>query len=124
MKMSTHIPRRTFLRGAGVAIAARCEDSIVERNDLGVVPADRIPPTDVPGEDLPDPNDPCADPERVYANLTLLVRFLDNVFQVLLAIPPVDPYKAIGGIQIAAGSWCSPRSTASERVALMRASRT
>ncbi len=90
--------------GAGVAIAARCEDSIVERNDLGVVPADRIPPTDVPGEDLPDPNDPCADPERVYANLTLLVRFLNNVFQVLLAIPPVDPYKAIGGIQIAAGS--------------------
>ena len=90
--------------GAGVAIFVRAEDSLIERNDIGVVPAERIPPTDVPGDDVPDPTDPCEDPERIYANVTFLVAFANRVFGILVTIFPVAPFKALGGVQIGAGS--------------------
>ena len=40
--------------GSGIAIRMLADDSVIERNDIGVVPADRTPPPDVP-EDTPDP---------------------------------------------------------------------
>ncbi|PSN09967.1 hypothetical protein C7293_29735, partial [filamentous cyanobacterium CCT1] len=41
---------------AGVAIYLQADDSRIERNDLGVIPALRLPPIDPPdGEEVPDP---------------------------------------------------------------------
>lgn len=90
---------------AGVAILILAEDALVEWNNIGVVPAEKTPPSDQP-EDTPDPSDPCADPELVYRNPSFLPSFLDHFFGLVIAIFPVAPFKALGGIQIAAASEC------------------
>ena len=90
---------------AGVGIALSAEDARIERNDVGVVPADLPPPNDGPG-DNPDPTDPCEDPERVLRDFRFLITYLSFVFQPLIAtlVALQTTFKALGGIQIAAGA--------------------
>jgi hypothetical protein len=90
-------------QGAGVAIQIQAEDSVIDRNDVGVVPAERTPPPDGT-DDNPDPTDPCADPEIFFFNPALLNAVIANVFGVIVDFLPIAPFKALGGIQIIAAS--------------------
>ena len=90
--------------GAGVAVLMLAEDSRIERNDIGVVPAGSLPPPDDQPEEPLDPNDPCADLEPVYLNPVFLTAFVNQIFQVRIFFPLTDPFRALGGIQLAAGS--------------------
>jgi hypothetical protein len=89
--------------GAGVAIHIKAEDSVIEHNNIGVVPAEQTTPTDEPGETL-DPTDPCAEPGDFYVNSTSLSSFIDHIFGVIVADLPTAPFKALGGIQITGAS--------------------
>jgi hypothetical protein len=94
-------------RGGGVAIYLAGDDSLIERNDIRLVPAARMPPLDVPGEPVPqDPNDPCIKIDLVYLNPRLFARYVNTVWETLL--PPIflldQPYRALGGIQLGGGS--------------------
>ncbi|HBL59003.1 MAG TPA: hypothetical protein DDZ80_10915 [Cyanobacteria bacterium UBA8803] len=90
--------------GAGVAIYLMAEDSLIERNDIGVIPAERTPPPDRPDRETPDPTDPCADLEIVYTNIIAFVAYINLIWAIALLFIPTNPYKALGGIQIAGGS--------------------
>jgi hypothetical protein len=90
-------------QGAGVAIQVLAEDGVIEHNDIGVVPADRTPPPLPPGGTI-DPTDPCADLEIIYANPAVLTLLIDQLFGLPGAAVGVAPFRALGGIQIAAGS--------------------
>ena len=94
-------------RDAGVAVYLASEDSRIEDNDIGVVPAQATPrPPDDPNnpEEPDDPNDPCADEDVIYGNIGFLVQFIGFIFGFTLTsiVPP--PYRALGGIQIGAGA--------------------
>ena len=92
--------------GAGVGILLAAEDARVERNDVGVVPAGRRPPGGDP-ENEPDPTDPCEDPEILLADVRFLFRYLTFVFAeplVAVLVALEVPFKALGGIQVGAGS--------------------
>ncbi|NJP22605.1 MAG: hypothetical protein HC763_30470 [Hydrococcus sp. CRU_1_1] len=91
---------------AGVAMYLITEDSLVERNDIGVIPAEKTPPPDKPdgGEATPDPTDPCADLEIVYSSIPAFVAYINLIWQIPLFFIPTNPFKALGGIQIAGGS--------------------
>jgi len=89
--------------GAGVAIQIQAEDSVIEHNNIGVVPAEQTTPPGEPDGNL-DPTDPCADPGDFYVNSTILSSFIDHIFGVIIADPLVAPFKALGGIQIAGAS--------------------
>ena len=91
---------------AGVAIYLQADDSQIEKNDLGVIPSPSLPPSDRP-DDLdgpPDPLDPCAQLEQVYTNKPFFVAYVAKVWRVFLRFLPSNPFKALGGIQIAGGS--------------------
>ncbi len=91
--------------GTGVAIYLTAEDSIIDRNDIGVIPAEKTPPSDNPnGGETPDPTDPCADLELVYTNILAFVAYINLIWQIPLFFIPTNPYKALGGIQVAGGS--------------------
>jgi hypothetical protein len=88
--------------GAGFAIQVLTEDTIIDHNDLGVVPAEVTPPPAQPPGD-PNPTDPCADP--VLLNRVRFLRaFMDHIFGIVIVVFPTVPFKALGGIQIAAAS--------------------
>jgi hypothetical protein len=90
---------------AGVAIYILAEDSVIERNEITVIPAPSVPPIDVPGGDGPvSPTDPCARLEVVYKAKRVLSFYLNLLWQVLVPLLPKDPYKALSGIQVAAGA--------------------
>lgn len=88
---------------SGVAIFIVAEDSMIERNDIGVVPPESIPPP--PGEEVPpEPTDPCAEPEKIYENKRYLTWYTQLVWTVSVVFPLKKPFRALGGIQIAGGS--------------------
>jgi uncharacterized protein DUF6519 len=89
--------------GGEVAIQILAEDAVIDHNDLGVVPAEQTQPPDPP-DDTPDPTEPCADPEVIFLKPAILSALIDHVFGLVLGIFPVAPFKALGGIQIVAGS--------------------
>ena len=94
-------------RGSGVAIYLSADDSLIERNDIRLVPAPQMPSIDTPDHpDLVDPNDPCAKLEIVYINPLIFMKYIDKVWlQPLLLLPKVaQPYRALSGIQIGGGS--------------------
>ena len=91
--------------GAGSAIQILAEDSVIERNDIGVVPAERTPPPDQPDDDdTPDPTEPCADPDIIYVRPVLLTALVAHIFRALIVFLPGAPFQARGGIQIVAAS--------------------
>lgn len=89
--------------GAGVAIHIKAEDSVIEHNNIGVVPAEQNTPPDEP-DGVFDPTDPCAEPGDFYVNSTSLSSFIDHIFGVIVADLSIAPFKALGGIQIAGAS--------------------
>ena len=91
--------------GAGVGIVVAAEDALIERNDVGVMPAGQTPPEDDPGGD-PDPTDPCEEPENILGNASFLLRFLGLLFVPLVPLLVVffGQFRALGGIWIGAGS--------------------
>ncbi|HEX5732126.1 MAG TPA: DUF6519 domain-containing protein [Blastocatellia bacterium] len=89
--------------GADVAIQILAEDALIERNDIGVVPAAETQPPDPP-EGTPDPTTPCVDPEVIFLNPAILSAVIDHVFRRFLVFIPVAPFRALGGIQIVAAS--------------------
>ena len=94
-------------RDSGVAIHLAADDSLIERNDIRLVPAPRLPPLDVPDDPDPiDPVDPCARLELVYVNPRLFVSYVNIVWSLVLPFFAVlvQPYRALGGIQIGGGS--------------------
>lgn len=91
--------------GAGVGIYLLAEDSLIEGNDIGVIPAEKTPPPDNPnGGKTPDPTDPCADLEIVYTSIPVFVAYINLIWAISLFFIPTNPYKALGGIQLAGGS--------------------
>ncbi|MGE5416089.1 MAG: DUF6519 domain-containing protein [Acidobacteriota bacterium] len=90
---------------SGVAIFVMAEDSVIERNNIGVIPAESIPPVTPPGDGTPpDPTDPCTDPELVYKNTFYLVAYVDQIWTIPIIFPRKNSFGALGGIQIIAGS--------------------
>lgn len=93
-----------------VAIYMLAEDSMIESNDIGVIPAESIShPPKFPGvEVILTPIDPCADREKIYENIHFFLNYtnwtwgLQPVF-ISKALPKVQ-FKAPGGIQIAGES--------------------
>jgi len=86
------------------AIVLMAEGAWIERNDIGVVPSGRRPPEGDDPDQPPPPDDPCADPERFYGNIGVLVKYLDFVFGFVLLFVPANPFRALGGIRLAAGA--------------------
>jgi len=94
-------------RGSDVAIYLAADDSLIERNDIRLVPAPQMPPIDTPDQPDPvDPNDPCAKLEIVYVNPLIFMKYVDAVWLLPLLLLPklVQPYRALSGIQIGGGS--------------------
>ncbi|ASC73038.1 uncharacterized protein XM38_040000 [Halomicronema hongdechloris C2206] len=97
--------------GAGVAIYLAADDSRIDANDIGVIPAPSLPPVDQPGEEpVPDPTDPCAQLELIYGNIPVFTAYIAQIWAISLLFLPSNPFNALGGIQIAGGS---------ERVAIL-----
>ncbi len=92
-------------QGAGVAIYISAEDSRIEDNDIGVVPASITPrPPGTPDDfDNPDdPIDPCADEETIYLNVGFFIGFVEFLLGYTLTAVVPPPFQALGGIQAAA----------------------
>ena len=93
--------------GAGVAMYLMAENSLVERNDIGVIPAENTPPPQKPdGGETPNPTDPCADLEILYISIPAFLAYINLIWTIVLLLIPTNPFKALGGIQIAG---CSER---------------
>ena len=90
--------------GAGVGIYLMAEDSLIERNDIGVIPAEKTPPPDRPDGEIPDPTNDCADLEIVYTYIPTFITYINLIWAISLLFIPQNPFKALGGIQIAGGS--------------------
>ena len=87
--------------GAGVGIYMLAEDSMIERNDIGVVSAESIPPSIFPDGEL-NPTGPCPDLEAFYADINTFTAYTLAILNVIIDI--LQPVQALGGIQIAGGS--------------------
>lgn len=89
------------------AIVLTAEGAWIERNDIGVLPAERTPPQDEdPGgdPDRPRPENPCADPESVYRTPIILIAYVNFLFSPFFTLPPQNPYRALGGIRLSGGA--------------------
>ncbi|MGY4531997.1 hypothetical protein ACVW0Y_001113 [Pseudomonas sp. TE3786] len=91
---------------ASISLAA--DDVLLERNTLVLLPFSEPKgeqpqePDDDPGR---DPADPCAKPEVLYLFPWLIQAYAFSVWGMLLAkLLPQQPYKALGGIHVRAGS--------------------
>jgi len=89
-------------------ISLEADDSLVERNTLVLMPfVDTTPDEpDVPDDDpTRDPADPCARPEILYRFPDLVKAYATKVWTFGLSLlVPKQPYRAIGGIHLRAGS--------------------
>lgn len=91
--------------GAGVAVYLAADDSLIERNQIGVAPAASIPHFEPPGgKDVIHPNDRCAKMNTVYATPGYYYGYLNMVWAVAAVFQAGTIYEAQGGIQIAGSS--------------------
>ncbi|MCD4809928.1 MAG: right-handed parallel beta-helix repeat-containing protein, partial [Methanosarcinales archaeon] len=89
--------------GAGVAIFIKAEDSVIERNDIGVVLEESIPIIVFPdGEEYL--TGPCPDYDKLHDNPILFMRYAYLIWNNIIDIPQAAQFKALGGIQIAGES--------------------
>ena len=89
------------------AIHLSADDSLIERNDIRLVPAPAMPPLEIPDRPQPiDLNDPCAPLEVVHANSRVFILYVEKVWKVPLLRLPIlrQPYRALSGIQLGGGS--------------------
>ncbi|MDT4798994.1 hypothetical protein FQZ97_316400 [compost metagenome] len=91
---------------ATLSLAA--DDVLVERNTLVLLPfIDQTPDEPDEPDDDPtrDPADPCARPQILYLHPLLVQQYAFAAWAVLIAqLLPQQPYRAIGGIHVRAGS--------------------
>lgn len=89
-----------------VGIFLEATDGLIERNNIGVIPAGTTPEPDPDDDDIPeDPTDPCADPQSVYTHRPYLLKYVAFIWAYVITVFfPENPYAALGGIQIASGS--------------------
>ncbi|MFC4863336.1 hypothetical protein ACS8MQ_19570 [Pseudomonas sp. MAHUQ-62] len=91
---------------ATLSLAA--DDVLVERNTLVLLPfTERTPEDPQEPDDDPnrDPADPCAKPEILYLYPLLVLQYAFAVWTFLpVQLLPVQPYRALGGIHVRAGS--------------------
>lgn len=91
--------------GAGVAIYIMAEDSLIERNDISVIPAEKTPLIDQPGDEPSiSPTDPCARLELIYTQPGYYESYIEPLWAISILDMRTPSYTALGGIQIAAGS--------------------
>ena len=98
-----------FDQPAGVStVSLRATDALLEGNRTGVWPFEAVPPR---GDDddgdggQPDPADPCFDEDDLKANVGHLILYAQMVWSgVRPAATPTQPYEALGGIHVRAGS--------------------
>ncbi len=92
--------------GAGVGIYLQADDSVVERNELTVLPALRTPDLDITEDSGGNvrPTDDCARFGKVYRQRSRVRVFLERVWDGVVLVEEKAPYRALSGIQVAAGS--------------------
>ncbi len=91
--------------GAGEGIVIRAGDSIVEDNEIVVVPAEESPKPEDPGDDKPpDPVDPCEEPAVFLAFVPYIVTYAYFLFSLFPLVTAKRPYCALGGIRIKGAS--------------------
>ncbi|MGZ5130367.1 MAG: DUF6519 domain-containing protein [Caldimonas sp.] len=101
---------RMFDKAGGLAaIDVSADDTLIERNDIALVPAERTPPVDPDNPDDPvDPVDPCTRLQLVYTRPLVFTRFVNAFWAIKLPIKQIlgmlKPYIALGGIQVRGGS--------------------
>lgn len=88
----------------GVGIFLSGQDTVIEGNDIGVVPAESTPPDQPLDGTPPDPTDPCVELPDIYAIFPSYFIYIAHLWAFAFAEIPTNPYKALGGIQIAAGA--------------------
>ncbi|RPI42696.1 MAG: hypothetical protein EHM59_17235, partial [Betaproteobacteria bacterium] len=89
-------------------LSIQADDSLIERNTLVLVPfVDTTPEEpEVPDDDpTRDPADPCARPQILYQSPRYVLLYALKVWALAAALlVPRQPYRAIGGIHVRAGS--------------------
>ncbi|GEM_PF-1394620 len=92
-----------------VGIYAQGDDVTIERCDVQIIPSGKLPKIPEgeldPDTPIPDPTDPCEDPENFYANILYLIFYVDFMWGIVtdflrLKFAP----QTLGGIQIGSGS--------------------
>lgn len=90
-----------------VAIFSLADDVLIERNRIVVIPAPDKDPDDPQQPPDGGPHDPCADLKKLYARNKVFLGIIKQAFQFVsryAAGGKIKTYKALGGIQIGAGS--------------------
>jgi hypothetical protein len=89
-------------------ISVLADDTLIERNTLLLLPfVDDTPDKPDEPDDDPtrDPADPCARPEILYLHPVFIAQYAFAAWHFLVAaLVPQQPYRAIGGIHVRAGS--------------------
>ncbi|NHZ80802.1 hypothetical protein F2P44_16195 [Massilia sp. CCM 8695] len=91
----------------GATISSAADDVLIERNTLLLLPFVDNPDKPSAPDDDPtrDPADPCARPHILYLYPFLVLNYAHLTWTYALALlQPVQPYRAIGGIHVRAGS--------------------
>lgn len=89
------------------AIFMRAEDSIVENNEISVIPAKKLsPPEEITHIEIaiPDLSAPDTDVESIYNNPFWLSSYLNKIWNYTLSEYPEKAFRVPGGIQIAGDS--------------------
>ena len=91
---------------AGAAISFEADGVLIERNRLGVVPAgtEPAPPGAPESPEGENPSDPCAESDLFYAVPFYVVAYASGIWSLLYLQVAVNPYRALGGIHVRAGS--------------------
>jgi hypothetical protein len=86
-------------------VQLRATGALVERNVIGVWPAELAPGGGTNGGDGPTlvPTDPCAEPTTTYGNIGYVLTYVDLVWVGQVMLPPAQPYQAWGGIHLLGG---------------------
>ena len=87
-------------------ISIRATDALIEKNRTGVWPFEFKPPggDDEPGDEPPDPADPCIEPDELFGNLQAIIGYVTTVWAGGFSAPPTQPYRARGGIHVKGSS--------------------
>ncbi|MCU1444326.1 MAG: hypothetical protein JWQ59_2476, partial [Cryobacterium sp.] len=96
-------------QGGRAAIDVSSEDTLIERNDIALVPAERTPPVDPDDPDDPlDPVDSCTRLQLVYLKPLIFTKYVNAFWAIKLPLSLIfailKPYIALGGIQVRGGS--------------------
>ncbi|MDY6979975.1 MAG: DUF6519 domain-containing protein [Pseudomonadota bacterium] len=88
-----------------VGIYLQGEDSLIEHNEVLVMPAEDTPPVDNPGDgpDV-DPNNPCLTLDTLLGQPILFLEYWNVLWNFMVIGLPENPYLTLGGIQIGGSS--------------------